>query len=216
MVLHRLLAHRDYEVAGLVTTFLGDDQMVNLHFIPERLIRQQAEALGLPLFTLFLPEKPINAIYEQAHQNKFQELLKEEDIRHIAFGDLFLEPIKAFRDQMMAPTGLTPLYPLWGTSTLDLLREVDSLGIRALVCAVDRLKLPTELLGQQLSYDLIAPFAPGVDWCGENGEFHTLVYDGPIFKQAVSFAVEATYGQVDYRPEIDMAMEYLQWKTTEV
>ena len=213
MVLNRLMNSEEYEVAGLMTTFLGDEREVNLHFIPQAIIQQQAKALGLPLFTVFLPAQPINEVYEKAHQNKVQQMHREEGINRIAFGDLYLQPIKEFRDRMLKPTGVAPIYPLWGSDTHTLLQEMEREPIKAIICAIDALKLPSRVLGQPLSEALLAPYAPNVDWCGENGEYHTLVYDGAGFRQAVSYSFSQEAASIDYRPDIEMAMEYLQFES---
>lgn len=208
LCLHRLRQSEEYEAVALFTTFIGDQRRVGLHFIPEPLIEAQAQALGLPLYSIYLPDNPLNEVYVKAQQNKIQEMHKTLGIAQVAFGDLFLQPIKEFRDRFMRPTAAEPLYPLWGEDTHDLLREYEQAGYRARICAVDSLKLPERVLGKDLSESLLREFSSQTDWCGENGEYHTLVYDGPTFSHPVDFHIGEEVQRIDYRPEIEMAMAY--------
>lgn len=182
LVLERLRAQGE-SVAGMLTTITEEDRIA-MHGVPVELLRLQAEALGLPLVTCPIPAFPTNAIYEAALAravDRFRSL----GIERIAFGDLFLEDIRAYREGLCQRWGLTAVFPLWDLNTTDLAQEFLARGGRATVCCAVR----EDWVGQAYESDFIAGLAAGIDHCGENGEFHTFVTDGPGFSHPVPGSV---------------------------
>lgn len=176
------------EVAGLLTTITGDYDRISMHGVRRELLQQQAAALGLPLHEVIIPPKCSNADYEAAMGAALAEL-REQGIRTVAFGDLFLEDIRAYRDRMMASVEMATLYPVWGRDTRAFIDEFIALGFKAVTCCVDLAKLDESFSGRLIDEAFLADLPPGIDPCGENGEFHTFVFDGPTFSQPIKFAI---------------------------
>lgn len=208
LALERLIYNGGYTVEGLFTIYTQESQKVNLHNVPISLIRTQAKSLNLPLYEIVLPEGAINEVYESEHFKLFEQL-KIKGISNIAFGDLFLDVIKEYRDKLAAKAGMKFHYPLWHEQTGKISSEFIERGFNAIVTAINTDVLPYSLLGRQYDEDFITELPENVDICGENGEFHTFVWDGPIFSQPVSFNIgEIT--TIDYRPKIEMSMAFIE------
>jgi uncharacterized protein (TIGR00290 family) len=182
--LHRLLETTDVEVAGLLTTFNQTSDRVAMHAVRRSLVDAQAEAAGLPLRAVPLPWPCSNADYERIMGQVWQAA-EAEGIQAIAFGDLFLADIRAYRERQLSGTGLEPLFPLWHIPTPRLAREMIAGGLRARLTCVDPV-LPREFAGREFDLELIEDLPSGVDPCGENGEFHTFAYDGPMFRAPIA------------------------------
>lgn len=210
LALHRLLTQKEYEVEGLFTAFAGDEPVVNLHFVPKTLIEAQARALQQPLYPVLLPQKAPNEEYERQHLELFQRM-KEQGVTHVAFGDLFLEPIREYRLQLMEKAGLEAVFPLWGEQTDALVQKFLRLGYQTMLTAVQTDVLPEELAGQVLTKEMLRSFPEGADPAGEHGEYHSFVFDGPLFGQPVPLKVGALK-HVDYRPQYDMALAWRELK----
>jgi uncharacterized protein (TIGR00290 family) len=172
------------EVAGLMTMVVGEADRVSVHGVPRGLVRKQAEALGLPLFEVVLPARPSNVEYEAAIGELFAAQ-RAAGVATVAFGDLFLEDIRAYRDGLCARLGMTPLYPVWGRPTRTFAEDCMAMGFRTVLCCVDLARLDLGFAGRELDAGLLADLPAGVDPCGENGEFHTFVFDAPNFAQAI-------------------------------
>jgi len=177
-----------FEPAGLLTTMTEGRDRIHVHGVRRDLLFQQVEALGLPLTPILLPPGASNAVYQERMAAALA-LHRDRGVRHVAFGDLFLEDIRQFREQSLAATGLgmEPLFPLWGKPTDELARQFVERGFRALLVAVDA-RLPSSFAGRPFDLDLLRDLPAGVDPCGENGEFHTFVTDGPGFAAPVPCA----------------------------
>jgi uncharacterized protein (TIGR00290 family) len=175
----------DIEVVGLMTTINGTHGRVMMHGVRLELLRAQAEALGLPLHVVDLPDGCSNEEYDRA-MGRFVAGAREEGVELIAFGDLFLEDVRAYREERMAGSGLTPIFPLWGIPTDSLAREMVASGLRARVVCVDSRQLAPSFAGREFDASLLADLPDGVDPCGERGEFHTFVHDGPMFLHPVA------------------------------
>jgi uncharacterized protein (TIGR00290 family) len=184
--LHVLRQSSDVEVVGLLTTVNRAFERVAMHAVRQALLERQAEATGLPLVTVPLPWPCSNAEYEAAMLTAFAAARARFHVTHIAFGDLFLEDVRAYREKQLEGTGLTPLFPLWGRPTRALAEEMIAGGLRAYVTCVDPRCLPASFAGRPFDAQLLADLPPGVDPCGERGEFHTCVWDGPMFSQPLS------------------------------
>lgn len=183
--LHVLRQSGEYEIAGLLTTVNAAFDRVAMHGTRREVLEAQAEAAGLPLWTVPLPWPCSNAEYEQAMSAACKRAVAE-GITVIAFGDLFLEDVRRYREQRLAGTGLQPLFPLWGLETKALVRTMLSAGVKARIVCVDPKKLPKEFAGRDLDEALLEKFAPEIDPCAENGEFHTCAYAGPMFSEPIA------------------------------
>jgi uncharacterized protein (TIGR00290 family) len=178
--LHILRQNPDIEVVGLLTTLNAEFQRVAMHGTRRAVLEAQAEATKLPLWIVPLPWPCSNEIYEE-RMAKVCERAVNERIDAIAFGDLFLREVRAYRENQLKPTGLEPLFPLWDLPTAELARTMIVGGIRAKLSCVDTKQLPGSFAGREFDASLLQDFPPETDPCGERGEFHTCVYDGPMF-----------------------------------
>ena len=205
VLLHSLLNDPDYEVAGLFTTFSGDDQEVNLHHVPFEFIRAQAESLGLPLFPVNISAGASNEEYEKAHQEVFEKLHHEKDIRYVAFGDIFLNEIRSYREKMVSKTSLQPVFPLWEMESHEIVKKFLEKKFQA-YCVAARSDLPGEqFAGRELNHSFFSNLPTTADQCGENGEYHSFVFDGPDFSKKVNVKPGKPYLK-DYNPVVDLQM----------
>lgn len=182
--LHLLRLQNQVEVVGLLTTVNRHFQRVAMHGTRRDLLQAQARAAGLPLWEIPLPWPCRNEEYEQAMAEACDKAA-EQGISAIAFGDLFLEDIRKYREDRLRGTGLQPLFPVWGLNTKDLIQEMLAAGVRARIVCVDPSKLPAGFAGQDITPDLLTALPEGTDPCGENGEFHTFVHAGPMFAKPI-------------------------------
>jgi uncharacterized protein (TIGR00290 family) len=184
-------------VGGLLTTVV-DANEVAMSRVPVELLRRQAAALGLPVETVDLPWPCPDEVYER-RMGAAWETIRRRGGGVVVFGDLYLADIRAYREQTLHGTGLTPLFPLWGRPTGALAHEMLDLGIRAVVVCVDPAQAPPEIVGRAWDHDLLRDLPASVDPCGENGEFHTFVTDGPGFAAPVEVAVADTVERDGFR-----------------
>jgi uncharacterized protein (TIGR00290 family) len=182
--LHVLRQQSEYEIAGLLTTFNEAADRVAMHGVRRSLVEQQAAAAGLPLWSIPLPWPCSNEQYEGLMTKACAKAVAE-GIEAIAFGDLFLEDVRAYRMKQMAGTGLEPLFPVWGEPTNGLAREMVDSGLKAILTCVDTRKLNADFAGRRFDANLLAGLPTGIDPCGENGEFHSFVYGGPMFNSEI-------------------------------
>jgi uncharacterized protein (TIGR00290 family) len=182
--LHVLRQQGGVEVAGLLTTMNESFGRVAMHAVRRELLEAQARAAGLPLRAVPIPYPCPNDVYERAMAGALAEA-RAAGIEAVAFGDLFLEDIRRYREERMAPTGLRPLFPLWGRPTRALAEEMIDGGLRARLTCVDPRALDASFAGRAFDHDLLAALPPEADPCGERGEFHTFAWDGPMFRQPV-------------------------------
>lgn len=184
--LHLLQQQHPGAVAGLLTTVNEAFDRVAMHAVRRALLAAQAEAAGLPLHVVDIPWPCSNAQYE-AVMKAAVEGFTQAGFTHVAFGDLFLEDVRRYREERLAGTGLTPLFPIWKTKpTTELAREMIDAGVRAYLTCVDPRVLDASFAGRQFDAALLADFPARVDPCGENGEFHSFVFDGPMFAHALA------------------------------
>lgn len=180
--LHVLRQSADHEVTGLFTTINSTFERVAMHAVRLELLRQQARAVGLPLHLIPIPYPCSNEQYAAA-MSDFMALARSEAVQCMAFGDLYLEDVRRYREERMQGSGIEPVFPLWGRPTRPLLQEMLAGGLRACLTCVDPRVLPAEFAGRELTPELIAQMPEQIDPCGENGEFHTFVFAGPMFSQ---------------------------------
>lgn len=173
-----------YYPALLLTTLTEPFERISMHGVRRELLRLQAEALGVPLYEVWIPWPCANAVYE-ARMAGACDTLKARGFSLVAFGDLFLEEVRAYREEQMRKAGMQALYPLWGEDTRVLARRFIEAGFRARLCCVDNTQIPGHFAGREYDETLLSELPETADPCGENGEFHTFVYDGPIFQTPV-------------------------------
>lgn len=178
--LHALRADPDVEVVGLLTTVTEAYDRVAMHGVRRALLAAQAAAVGLPLHEVWLPSPCPNEVYE-ARMGEALATARAEGVEAVAFGDLFLEDIRDYRESRMAPTGLAALFPLWGRDTAALSRQMVGQGLRATLTSVDPRQLDPAFVGRHYDAALLDELPAGVDPCGERGEFHTVVWASPDF-----------------------------------
>ncbi|OFW08196.1 MAG: ATP-binding protein [Acidobacteria bacterium RIFCSPLOWO2_02_FULL_67_36] len=171
-------------VSALLTTINETVDRVAMHGVRRAIAEAQAASAGLPLWTIPLPHPCANDVYE-ARMKTAATRAVAEGFTHVAFGDLFLEDVRQYRERQLAGTGLTPLFPVWRLPTAELAARMISSGLRARITCVDTRALPAEFAGREFDRTLLDELPAGVDPCGENGEFHTCVYDGPMFRRAL-------------------------------
>jgi uncharacterized protein (TIGR00290 family) len=189
LLLHYLRRDPRYEAVGLVTTITRDYERISMHGIRRSILDAQVQALGLPLYEATIPPAATNAEYEAAFLAALARARAAlPTAGTIAFGDLFLEDVRAYRERLLAGREWQPLFPLWGLDTAALGREFVSNGFRAILCCVDTQQLGPEWAGREYDSALLDTLPPAVDPCGERGEFHTCVYAGPIFSQSLALA----------------------------
>lgn len=181
---HLLQQAPAYEVVGLLTTLNEHFDRVAMHSTRRTLLEAQAASIGLPLWTVPLPWPCSNAIYESNMTKAFQDAL-EQGIGAIAFGDLFLEEVRCYREERLCGTGLQPLFPIWGFDTNELVHTMLEAGVRARIVCLDPQRLPACFAGRDLDPALLEQLPPGVDPCGENGEFHTFVHTAPFLRSPI-------------------------------
>jgi len=174
----------EIDVVGLLVTVNAVADRVAMHAVRRQLLEVQAERLGLALHVVAIPSPCPNDVYEQL-MSASMDVAIGEGVEAVVFGDLFLEDVRAYREQALAATGLRALFPLWGRPTDRLAHEMISSGVRAVLTCVDPAKLPADLVGRRFDEALLRDLPPGVDPCGERGEFHTFVWDGPGFARPI-------------------------------
>ena len=190
--LQRLREQHPGCTAALVTTVNEAFDRVAMHAVRRTLLAAQADAVGLPLYAVDLPWPCSNEAYE-TRMGDLVRRLEEDGFTHMAFGNLFLEDVRRYREERLAATGLTPIFPLWKTtSTAELAREMIGGGLRASLTCVDPRVLPAAFAGRQFDHSLLADLPAGVDPCGENGEFHSFVWDGPMLARPIPITVGDT------------------------
>lgn len=191
LALHEIRSAGEVEVVGLLTTVNTVAERVAMHGVRRDLLEAQAEALGLPLHVVELPWPCPNGVYEEQMAKAIAEA-REAGVEIVGFGDLFLEDIRRYREEALAGSGLEPLFPLWLRPTDAVARGILAAGVSAVVTCVDLAQAPGELAGRWYDEAFLADLPPGVDPCGENGEFHTFVVEGPGFAQPI----EVTVGEI--------------------
>lgn len=183
--LHALRGAGELEIAGLFTTINQDTDRVAVHEVRRSLLIEQARAAGAALHTIPIPRPCPNAVYERAIAD-FVAAAKRQAVTHLAFGDLFLEDIRRYRERQFAGAGVELLFPLWGLPTRALAQEMTAAGLRAWITCVDTRRAPREWAGRVFDSAFVAAVPQGIDPCGENGEFHTFVFEGPMLRERLS------------------------------
>lgn len=194
MALHALRERDDVHVVSLLTTVTEGYERISMHGVRRELLWRQAESIGLPLHEILIPPQCVNAIYE----TRMEEALRKfhhQGVRRVAFGDIFLEDLRAYREKNLAWIGMTAIFPLWKRNTKELAREFCAKGFRAVAVCVDGNALDRRFAGRELTEQFFRDLPAGADSCGENGEFHTFVYYGPIFRWPVRWTKGEVVGR---------------------
>ena len=184
MALYTLLQQPDLRVVALLTTVTETYYRVAMHGVRRVLLRQQAESLRLPLHEVFIPPQCVNPIYE-ARMEEALHIHYAQGIRKVAFGDIFLEDLRAYREKNLARIGMTALFPIWKRNTCELIQFFHQQRFRAIAACIDTKVLSPNFAGRELDESFFRDLPPHADPCGENGEFHTFVFDGPIFHSPI-------------------------------
>lgn len=188
MALHTVLSKENLEIAALLTTVNEEYDRISMHGVRRSLLELQAESLGFPLEKVFLSTKNTNEEYE-LQMSRILEKYKALGVTSVVFGDIFLEDLKKYREEQLARLGMHGIFPLWKNDTGELLRSFIGLKFKAVIVCVDTQNLAQHFAGMLIDEQFISEFPGNVDICGENGEYHSFVYDGPIFKSPVYFAL---------------------------
>ena len=189
--LHVLKQRQEFEVVALITTVNEIHRRVAMHAVRTDLLEAQADAVGLPLWKIPIPSPCSNAEYEAAMRAAV-ERAKSEGIRGFAFGDLFLEDIRRYRENFFNGTGVSPMFPIWSSPTTELAHEMIRSGLRARLTCIDPKQLSGSFVGREFDSGFLSDLPADVDPCGERGEFHTFAYDGPMFRHAIPVRVGET------------------------
>jgi len=186
MALHTLLQQGEFRVAALLTTVTEGYERISMHGVRRELLERQAQSIGLPLHEVRIPPQCVNPIYE-ARMEEALRMYLQEGVRKVAFGDIFLEDLRAYREKNLARIGMTAIFPIWKCNTRELIRAFHAHQFRAVAVCVDSKVLDPSFAGRELDESFFRDLPPHADPCGENGEFHTFVFDGPIFQSPIPF-----------------------------
>ena len=185
LALHALRQRPDVRVTGLLTTVTDDYDRISMHGVRRALLLQQAESIGLPLHEVRIPPQCVNPIYESRMEQALRAQLAA-GVRTVAFGDIFLQDLREYRERNLARLNMQAVFPIWKRDTRELARDFCRQGFRAIAICIDPKKLDRSFAGRELTPQFFNDLPPGVDPCGENGEFHTFVFAGPIFKKSIA------------------------------
>ena len=191
IALYEIQRAENYRVAALLTTLTRDYDRISMHGVRRVLLEKQASSLGLPLHQIFISKDATNDEYEMRMGEAFA-VYRDQGIDSIVFGDLFLEDIRTYREQFLSRHGMHGVFPVWGRNTSGLIKEFIELGFKAVVTCVDSKVLDQSFAGRIIDEEFLSSLPSHVDPCGENGEFHSFVFDGPIFTEAVKFSIGET------------------------
>ncbi len=212
LALHKILQDQQYDVHSLHTTFNEETSRVGLHGIRQSLIEKQAESLGIQLDKIFIPTAEDHDAYEASIRN-YYERQSDLGIRKIVFGDIFLEDLRAFREKILSSCGLEGIYPLWKKESHSLATEFVRSGFKAVICSADANYFDEQTAGKYYDTNFINSLPVEVDPCGENGEFHTFVFDGPIFKKPITIRHEQRIAK-EYHYKINLPNGTVESKTS--
>lgn len=200
LALYHCLNNPELDIKYLVTTVNDSVNRVSMHGVREELLIKQAESIGIPLYQIRLPEMPGMKEYDDVMHFHLQKL-KIEGVTHSIFGDIFLEDLKQYREDKLAEAGLKAIFPLWKQDTKELIDEFLALGFKTIiVCVQSRIE---QFVGQIIDADLTSKLPLDIDVCGENGEFHTFAYEGPIFKKPIYFKIGEKVFKELLKPKTD-------------
>ncbi|MCW3075988.1 MAG: hypothetical protein JWO32_597 [Bacteroidetes bacterium] len=194
LCLYHFLKQDQFEVISLLTSVSEKHQRISMHGVRVELLEEQAKSIGLPLFKMYVPDMPTMEAYEKIMSESLTDF-KNKGTSVSVFGDIFLEDLRKYREDQHKPFGMKALFPLWQRPTSEILTEFIDLGFKTIITCVNEKYLDKSFAGRIIDTDFINALPPNVDPCGENGEFHTFVFDGPLFSKPVQFEK----GEIVYR-----------------
>ena len=199
MALNVLRQQKELRVVALLTTVTEGYERISMHGVRRSLLLRQAHAIGLPLQEVRIPPQCVNPVYE-ARMREALLSQKEKGVHYVAFGDIFLQDLREYRERNLSLVEMSAIFPIWKRDTQELAQEFCAMGFRAVAVCIDSTKLSREFAGRELDESFFSDLPAGVDPCGENGEFHTFVFDGPDFAQPVSLSLgeRVTRGRFAY------------------
>ena len=189
--LYKILQNPDFKIEYLLTSVNQQFQRISMHGVRVELLEAQAKSIGIPLKIMEIPEMPTMEVYENVMFETLTEL-KNEGISHSVFGDIFLEDLRKYREDQLAKMNFEGVFPIWKISSHELIQEFISLGFKTIVVCVNEKYLDKSFVGRIIDQDFINDLPENVDVCGENGEFHTFAFDGPIFSEPINFEIGET------------------------
>jgi uncharacterized protein (TIGR00290 family) len=193
LALYYALAENNYSIESLLTTLSEEYRRISMHGVRETLLDQQAKSIGIPLQKIYMPECSDMQVYNDILGIKLSEL-KQKNYSHSLFGDIFLEDLRVYREKQLSKTGIRAAFPIWKKNTHELINEFIDLGFKTIVTCINEKYLDKSFAGRIIDRDFLQDLPAHVDPCGENGEFHTFVFEGPIFKEKIDFIIgEKTY-----------------------
>lgn len=213
LALYKTLKEDQFEVTTLLTSINKEFQRISMHGVHVSLLEKQAESLGFPLIKMEIPKEPSMEEYSKIMSKTMNEI-KSKGVTHSIFGDIFLEDLRKYRENQLQSIGMKGVFPLWKQNTTDLINEFLSLGFKTIVTCVNETYLDKSFAGRIIDHDFIKDLPENVDPCGENGEFHTFTFDGPIFKKPIQFEVGETIKKTYPKPKSDENEEdgeYIFW-----
>lgn len=213
LALYKILGEDQFEITSLLTSINKEFQRISMHGVPVSLLEKQAESLGFPLIKMELPKEPTMEEYREIMAKTMNEI-KSGDVTHSIFGDIFLEDLKKYREEQLLAIEMKAVFPLWKRNTTELIHEFLDLGFKTIVTCVNETYLDKTFAGRIIDKDFIKDLPENVDPCGENGEFHTFTFDGPIFKSRVDFEIGEIVKKTYPRPKTDEESEdgeYVFW-----
>ncbi|MCL8535779.1 diphthine--ammonia ligase [Chryseobacterium gallinarum] len=202
LALFKILQEDQYDVSTLLTSINKEFQRISMHGVHVSLLEQQAASIGIPLVKMELPKEPSMEEYQEIMKDTISGI-QSQGITHSIFGDIFLEDLRQYRENQLQSIGMKAVFPLWKQNTPDLIHEFLDLGFKTIVTCVNGTYLDKSFAGRIIDQNFIKDLPGNVDPCGENGEFHTFTFDGPIFKNPVPFEIGETVKKTYPRPKTD-------------
>jgi uncharacterized protein (TIGR00290 family) len=213
LALYKTLKENQFEVTTLLTSINKEFQRISMHGVHVSLLEKQAESLGFPLIKMELPKEPSMEEYREIMSKTMNEI-QSQGVTHSIFGDIFLEDLRKYREDQLQSIGMEAVFPLWKINTIDLIHEFLELGFKTIVTCVNETYLDKSFAGRIIDKNFIKDLPENVDPCGENGEFHTFTFDGPIFKNPIQFEIGETVKKTYPKPksdDIEDNGEYVFW-----
>lgn len=211
--LYKILQESQFEIVSLLTSINKEFQRISMHGVHVSLLEKQAESLGFPLIKMELPKEPTMEEYREI-MSKTMNNIKAKGITHSVFGDIFLEDLRKYREDQLESVGIKGIFPLWRNNTTDLIHDFLDLGFKTIVTCVNETYLDKSFAGRIIDKNFINDLPANVDPCGENGEFHTFTFDGPIFKKPIDFEIGEIVKKIYPKPKSednDEDGEYVFW-----
>ncbi|MCA6069257.1 diphthine--ammonia ligase [Chryseobacterium sp. RG1] len=202
LALYKTLQEDQFEITSLLTSINKEFQRISMHGVHVSLLEKQAESLGFPLIKMELPKEPTMEEYREI-MSKTMNTIQSQGVTHSIFGDIFLEDLRKYREDQLQSIGMEGVFPLWKIKTTDLIHEFLDLGFKTIVTCVNETYLDKSFAGRIIDKDFINDLPENVDPCGENGEFHTFTFDGPVFKNPVQFEMGETVKKTYPKPKTD-------------